>query len=176
MNNREVATFAGGCFWCSEAIFKNIKGVEKVVSGYSGGTMSTPSYEEVSIGNTGHAEAIQITFVPSVVSYKDLLYIFFKTHDPTTANKQGNDVGPQYRSMIFYHNEEQKRQAQDALKEAQKEQQSPVVTELAPYKGFYEAEGYHQDYYAKNPDKAYCKLVIDPKIQKLKKSFKEYLK
>ena len=172
----ETATFAGGCFWCTEAMFKTLKGVSSTVVGYAGGKAPDPSYEKVSQGATGHAESIQITFDPKTVSYKDLLYIFFRTHDPTTLDKQGPDEGPQYRSMVFYHGEEQKRTAEEALLEAQKNYSDKIVTEITPFRGFYPAEGYHQDFYKKNPNQTYCRLVIDPKIEKLKKDFKEYLK
>ena len=173
---KETATFAGGCFWCTEAIFKNIKGVEKVTSGYSGGKEERPSYEQISHGDTGHAESIQITYNPKIISYEDLLYIFFRVHDPTTADRQGADVGPQYRSMIFYADEAQRKDAYNALKEAQKLYKNPIVTEIVPLKNFNPAEDYHQDYYESNPNKVYCKLVIDPKINKLRKEFKDYLK
>lgn len=169
---KEIATFAGGCFWCTEAIFLRVKGVEKVVSGFAGGETEHPSYSEVSSGESGHAEAIQITFDPKVISYKDLLFIFFRTHDPTTLNRQGADVGPQYRSMILYHNENQKEKALKARKEIHEK----AVTEIVPFVDFYEADESHQDYHAKNVNKQYCKLVIDPKIKKLQKNFKEYLK
>jgi peptide-methionine (S)-S-oxide reductase len=172
----EVATFACGCFWCSEAIFKSLRGVQKVVPGYSGGQMDRPSYEQVSTGQTGHVEAIQITFDPKEVSYKDLVYVFFHTHDPTTPNQQGPDVGPQYRSVIFYHDDSQKKIAQEQLSEAQRSYKDKIVTELVPYENFYPAEDYHLDYYANNPNAMYCKIVIDPKIQKLKKNFGNYLK
>lgn len=172
----EKATFAGGCFWCTEAIFQNIKGVSEVVSGYSGGEMENPSYEQVSESNTGHAETIQLTFDPRVVGYKDLLYIFFKMHDPTTKDRQGSDVGSQYRSVVFYHDEQQKKEAEEAIKDFQKEYLSPIVTEVLPFKNFYKAEGYHQDFYDHNKNTPYCKLVIDPKIEKLKKNFGKYLK
>lgn len=170
------ATFAGGCFWCQEAIFQNIKGVSDVMSGYSGGDMDTPGYEDVSSGSTGHAESIQLTFDPKLISYKDLLYIFFKMHDPTTKDRQGADVGSQYRSVIFYHDEEQKKEAQEAVKEFQKDYKDPIVTEIVPFKSFYKAEGYHQNYYNNNKNVPYCRLVIDPKIEKLKKNFGKYLK
>lgn len=170
------ASFAGGCFWCTEAIFKRVKGVDKVVSGYAGGDIEKPSYEEVSLGTTHHAEAIQITFDPKIISYQDLLYIFFRTHDPTTMNRQGADVGSQYRSVIFYHDEKQKDDAERSKEEAQKLYDNPIVTEIVTFKSFYPAEDYHQNYYAKNPQKAYCKLVIDPKIKKLQEEFKKYLK
>ncbi len=172
----ETATFAGGCFWCTEAIFENLRGVSKVVSGYAGGNMDNPDYMEVSGGETGHAEAIQISYNPEEISFKELLYVFLRTHDPTTLNKQGADEGTQYRSVIFYENDNQKEVAEEALSEVQKELSSPVVTELKKLEKFFDAEDYHQDYYKNNSDKLYCKLVIDPKIEKLKKDFKEYLK
>jgi peptide-methionine (S)-S-oxide reductase len=174
----KLATFAGGCFWCTEAIFKRIRGVARVVPGYCGGDVENPTYEQVSSSTTGHAEAIQMTYDPKKISYDDLLYIFWKTHDPTTPNRQGSDVGPQYRSMIFYHDEKQKKKALKSKKRMEKDitAENPIVTEVVPFKKFYPAEGYHHDYYAKNPGKMYCKLVIDPKIEKLKKNFGEYLK
>lgn len=172
----KVATLACGCFWCTEAIFKQIKGVAKVEVGYSGGKAQNPSYEEVSRGSTGHAEALQISFDPQIISYKDILYIFFHTHNPTTPNRQGADEGPQYRSVIFYHDEEQKTIAEMQKEEAQKSYKDRVITEIVPFESFFKAEQYHKDYYAKNPNAMYCRLVIDPKIQKLKKGFGEYLK
>lgn len=171
----EKATFAGGCFWCTEAIFQRIAGVKKVVSGYAGGKMDNPSYEAVSTGGTGHAEAIQITFDPKKVTYADLLYIFFATHDPTTFNRQGADVGTQYRSAIFYENDAQKMEALSAIEKEQEKRNEPIVTEVVPLDSFYEAEDYHQNYYNNNPDKIYCKLVIDPKIKKLERNYKKYL-
>lgn len=172
----ELATFAGGCFWCTEAIFQNIKGVSNVVSGYSGGEKENPNYEQVSGESTGHAETIQITFDPQVVKYSDLLYIFLKMHDPTTKDRQGADHGTQYRSVIFYHDEDQRQEAEKAIKNAQADYKDKIVTELTPYKVFYVAENHHQDYYNKNGETSYCKLVIDPKIEKLKKDFGKYLK
>ncbi len=172
----QKATLGGGCFWCTEGIFNQIKGIEKVVSGYSGGKMENPKYEQVSSGTTNHAEAIQITYDPKIINYKDILYIFFKTHDPTTMNKQGYDEGTQYRSVIFYHDEVQQQVATDLKSNLQKEYNNQIVTEIVPFENFYEAESYHQNYYANNKDKPYCTLVIDPKIQKLKKDFKKYLK
>lgn len=172
----EIATFAGGCFWCTEAIFEKLKGVLNVVSGYAGGETKNPNYMKVVQGDTGYAEAIQISFDPTEITFKDLLYVFLKTHDPTTPNQQGYDIGEQYRSIIFYDGIKQKRIAEEELKEVQKEYSSPIVTELKKLEKFYEAEDYHQDYYKNNPDKLYCKLVIDPKIEKLKKNFKEYLR
>lgn len=169
------ATFACGCFWCSEAIFKRLKGVEKVVSGYSGGETKNPTYQDVSRGVTGHAEAIQVTFDPKVISYKDLVYVFFRTHDPTTPNQQGPDVGSQYRSVIFYHTEDQKKIAQAELSQTQKSNKDKIVTEIVAFNNFFPAEDYHLDYYAKNPNAMYCKIVIDPKIQKLESDFEKYL-
>jgi peptide-methionine (S)-S-oxide reductase len=172
----EIATLAGGCFWCTEAIFKSLKGVKSVNPGYSGGEKENPSYEEVSSGETGHAESIQIEFDPKQISFKDILYIFFKTHDPTTLNAQGADRGTQYRSAIFYHSDEQRQIADDLINELNKEYGKPIVTELLAYKNFYIAEDYHKNYYENHKDAAYCKLVIDPKIDKLKKNFGKYLK
>jgi len=174
----ETATLAGGCFWCTEAIFKKLKGVSKVTSGYSGGRGEEPSYYSVSKGTTGHAEAIQIEFDQAVISYEKLLEVFFKLHDPTTLNKQGNDVGTQYRSMVFYHDEKQKESAERVKKiiEGEKVYSDPVVTEIVPYTNFYPAEDYHLDYYAKNSDAPYCRIVIDPKITKLYKLFEKETK
>lgn len=172
----ENATFAGGCFWCTETIFKRLKGVTEVTPGYSGGEMENPSYEKVSNGNTGHAEAIQIKFDPQIISYKDLLYVFFKTHDPTQTDGQGADIGAQYMSKIFYHDEKQKNVAQVLKESLQKDYNNPIITEILPYKSFYEAENYHKNYYAKNQNTPYCKLVIDPKIKNLEENFSEKLK
>ena len=172
----ETATFAGGCFWCTEAIFKMLKGVEKVLSGYSGGYSEKPTYEQVSSGSTGYAEAIQITYDPKIISYKDLIYVFLRTHDPTTLNRQGADVGSQYRSVIFYHNAKQKSQALDLITKSEMDIKRKIVTQILPFGKFFKAEDYHQDYFKKNPNKPYCRLVIDPKITKLKKDFKDFLK
>jgi len=174
----EVATFAGGCFWCTEAVFDQLKGVVKVESGYSGGNVPNPSYEDVCTGETGHAESIQVTFDPSVVSYADLLRIFFTTHDPTTPNRQGADVGTQYRSAVFYHNADQERVARQVIQELEQSKvwKRPIVTEIAPYKTFYKAEDYHQEYYAKNSRQPYCRVVIEPKIAKLREHYRERLK
>lgn len=177
-DNLALATFGGGCFWCTEAIFQDVIGVEKVVSGYAGGHVDNPSYREVCNGTTGHAEVIQVTYDPAVISYEDLLMIFFKTHDPTTMNRQGADVGTQYRSIILYHDEAQKETAQrskDVLKRSG-EYHSPIVTEIMPYDRFYAAEGYHQEYYNNNPYQPYCMAVIDPKVRKFRKSFANKLK
>lgn len=167
----ETATFAGGCFWCTEAIFKRLKGVESVISGYSGGKVENPTYEEVCSGTTGHAEAIQIEFDSKTISYEKLLEVFFKLHDPTTLNKQGNDVGSQYRSAIFYHNEEQRKLAEKIKSKMQKIYEDKIVTEIVPFSDFYKAEGYHQNYFESNKNAPYCQVVIDPKIQKLYKEF-----
>lgn len=174
----EVATLAGGCFWCTEAMFDMLKGVLKVESGYSGGNASNPSYEDVCNGDTGHAESIQITFDPSIASYADLLRIFFTTHDPTTLNRQGADIGTQYRSTVFYHNPEQEKTARQVIEEFEKSKvwKKPIVTEVAPFKEFYKAEDYHQEYYARNSRQPYCRVVIEPKIAKLREHFRERLK
>ena len=174
----ETATFGSGCFWCTEAIFERVKGVTSVVSGYTGGKVDNPSYEEVCTGKTGHAEVIQIKFDSAVVSYDELLEIFWKTHDPTTLNRQGADVGTQYRSVIFYHNDEQKEKAESYKTELNKAKiwEDPIVTEISPLKNFYSAEKYHQDYYEQNPNQGYCSFVITPKIEKFEKVFKDKLK
>lgn len=175
---KEVATFAGGCFWCTEAIFQEVKGVEKVVSGYTGGFIKNPAYREVCNGTTGHAEAIQITFNPELVSYEDLLEIFFGTHDPTTLNRQGADVGTQYRSEVFYHSEEQKEKAEKYIQwiEQEKLYSKPIVTKVSPASTFYAAEDYHQDYYSQNLQQGYCQMVIAPKLEKLRKYYQSKLK
>lgn len=174
----EVATLGGGCFWCTEAVYEKIEGVKKVVSGYSGGTRSDAVYEKVASGRTQHAEVIQITFDPNVVDYSEILEIFWVAHDPTTLNRQGNDVGPQYRSVIFYHSEEQREKAELSIKEvATTIWETEIVTLVEPFEAFYEAEDYHQDYYAKvgarNP---YCTFVITPKLKKIDKIFSDKLK
>jgi len=174
----EKATFGMGCFWCSEAIFQRLKGVTKVESGYAGGAVANPSYEDVCTGNTGHAEVIQVTYQPAVISYKDLLEIFWKMHDPTTLNRQGADEGTQYRSVIFYHSPQQKALA-DAYKtelNKQKVYPNPIVTAIDPFKNFYKAENYHQNYFNLNGNKPYCRMVIQPKVDKLEKVFQQKLK
>jgi len=180
MNTKlEVATLAGGCFWCTEAIFKRLKGVDPVTSGYSGGNMENPSYEAVSTGVTGHAETIQVTFDPSIITYDTLLDVFFATHDPTTLNRQGNDVGTDYRSVIFYHDEKQRKISEDKIQKLEKEKKfkDHIVTELVPFTKFYPAEDHHKDYYDNNRNvNPYCRVIIDPKVQKLLKSFKEEVK
>lgn len=174
----DTATFAGGCFWCTEASFERIKGVKKVVSGYSGGKEKNPTYSQVSSGMTGHAEAIQIYYDPEIISYDELLEIFFVAHDPTQLNRQGPDVGPQYRSAIFYHNEKQQKKAQDFINNQSGANifEDKIVTELSPYTEFYIAEGYHQNYYEQNPDDRYIQNVSKPKVDKVEKEFKEKLK
>jgi len=167
----ELATLGGGCFWCTEAVFSLVRGVEKVESGYSGGTIEYPTYEQVSTGTTGHAEVVQISFNPEVISFREILEIFFSSHDPTTLNRQGNDVGTQYRSVVFYHNDQQKKEAEQTIKELteSKTYEAPIVTKVEPFKEFYKAEEYHQNYFKRHPEKAYCQLVIEPKIEKLQK-------
>ena len=175
---REVATLAGGCFWCLEAIYEQLEGVDKVESGYSGGSLANPSYHQVSSGRTGHAEVVQLTFDPQTITFRELLEVFFTFHDPTTLNRQGADVGPQYRSAIFYHDEEQKRIAEEVIKEIgdAKLYADPIVTEVAPFESFYMAEGYHQEYYANNPNQPYCRAVIQPKVAKFRKHYLDRLK
>ena len=178
----EIAVFANGCFWCTEAVFSMLKGVKSVIPGYAGGAElpsgKGPTYEQVSNGNTGHAESIKIEFDPSVISYDDLLAVFFNTHDPTTLNRQGNDVGTQYRSAIFYANDEQKKKAEALIEElnTSKAYNKPVVTEVKPLDKFYEAEDYHHEYYEHNKDQPYCQIVIAPKLEKLEKKFAELIK
>jgi methionine-S-sulfoxide reductase len=172
----QIAVFGGGCFWCTEAIFQKIKGVTKVESGYAGGNIQNPDYETVSTGTTGHAEAIKITFDPTVISYENLLFIFFRTHNPTTPNQQGHDIGTQYRSVIFYCDKNQESEAKKAKLLASETYGDPIVTEIIPFKEFYTAEDYHQNYYNENQNQPYCKFVIDPKIKKLQEEFKQYLK
>jgi len=174
----ERATLAGGCFWCLEAVFLELKGVERVESGYAGGHLPNPTYEQVCTGATGHAEVVQVTFDPAVISYGDLLRIFFTMHDPTTLNRQGADVGTQYRSAIFYHSPAQQAAAQAAIAEiaASGAWQGPIVTEVVPLDVFYPAEEYHRDYYRQNPRQGYCQFVIAPKVAKLRKEFFEKLR
>lgn len=174
----EVATFGTGCFWCTEAVFESLEGVTDVVSGYEGGHVKNPTYKEVCTGTTGHAECVQITFDPKKISYQELLEGFFRSHDPTSLNRQGADVGTQYRSAIFYHNDEQKKVAEDIKKELDKSgaYPKPIVTEIVPTETFYVAEAYHQDYYANNPEQGYCAAVIAPKLDKFRKVFHDKLK
>ena len=178
MDKLEKATFGSGCFWCSEAIFERVDGVISVVSGYAGGTVENPTYEQVCSGTTGHAEVIQITYDPRIINYDALLEIFWRTHDSTTLNRQGNDVGTQYRSVIFYHNEKQKQLAEKYKSELDESGawDNPIVTQIVPFTAFYKAEGYHQDYYENNPRQGYCAFVIAPKLEKFEKVFRDKLK
>ena len=177
-DNTEVATLSGGCFWCIEAAFDEIRGVIKVESGYSGGTTTSPTYEQVCSGITGHAEAVQVTFEPNVVSFQDILHIFFTVHDPTTPNRQGADMGSQYRSVIFYHNEKQKETAEHVMKELKDKKvwDNPIVTQVVQFKKFYKAENYHNQYFSRNPNAGYCRVVIAPKIAKLREKYREKMK
>ena len=178
MPQHEVATLAGGCFWCLEAAFAQLKGVERVESGYSGGHVPSPSYEDVCTGTTGHAEVVQITFDPQILPFRDLLHVFFTIHDPTTPDRQGGDVGTQYRSAIFYHTPEQKAEAERVIAEleAEKVWDDPIVTQVTPLEKVYPAEEYHRDYYRRNPDQGYCRAVIAPKVAKVRKLYLDKLK
>jgi peptide-methionine (S)-S-oxide reductase len=175
---REVATLGGGCFWCLEAVYQELRGVEKVESGYSGGHVPNPTYREVCSETTGHAEVVRVTFDPGVVSYREILEVYFTIHDPTTLNRQGADVGTQYRSVVFYHDEEQRRVAEEVISdlEAQGIWSNPIVTELAPFEEFYVAENYHQDYFRNNGFQPYCQVIIAPKVAKFRKEHLEKLK
>lgn len=174
----QVATFGGGCFWCLEAIFEQLRGVSAVQSGYAGGHVPNPTYEQVCTGTTGHAEVVQIQFDPDVISYRDLLEVFFATHDPTTPDRQGNDVGPQYRSIILYHDDEQRATAKSLIKEldASGTWAAPIVTQVEPLEQFYPAEDYHNEYFRRNPHQGYCRLVIAPKVAGLREHFADMLK
>lgn len=174
----DTATFGNGCFWCTEAIFQQLEGVVSVTSGYSGGQVNNPTYKEVCTGTTGHAEVLQVVYDPAKITFDELLEVFWQTHDPTTLNRQGNDVGPQYRSVIFYHNNEQKEKAGKYKAELDKSGafNNPIVTEISPFSKFYAAENYHQDYYNQNGAQPYCNIVIRPKVEKFKKVFKSKLK
>ncbi|MCA1591984.1 MAG: peptide-methionine (S)-S-oxide reductase MsrA [Acidobacteria bacterium] len=176
--DKEIATLAGGCFWCLEAVYDDLRGVESVVSGYAGGEVPNPSYQAVCSGTTGHAEVVQITFDPRVVSYKELLEVFFAIHDPTTLNRQGGDVGTQYRSAIFYHTPEQREIAEQVIAEVGAAQvwDAPIVTETAPLAEFYTAEDYHQNYFQRNPNQPYCQIVVAPKVGKFRKRYLDRLK
>lgn len=178
MKKTEIATFGAGCFWCVEAIFQQLDGVETVESGYSGGDLKNPTYKDITTGLTGHAEVIQLTYNPDVISFDELLEVFWGTHDPTTLNRQGADVGTQYRSAVFYHTEKQKQLAEKYKKELNdaKAFARPIVTEVTAFKKFYKAENYHQNYYNNNSSQGYCRVVIKPKLDKLKKVFKDKLK
>ena len=180
MNNQsgdsfDIATLGGGCFWCIEAVFSELKGVVKAESGYSGGTVSNPSYEDVCTDETGHAEVVQVTFDPKLISYNEILHVFFSVHDPTTLNRQGADVGTQYRSVVFYHNETQKKIAEEVMSEMGKVWTNPLVTQLAPLDKFYRAEEYHQHYFKNNPSQGYCRVVIQPKLAKFRKRYQDKL-
>jgi len=177
-NNTETATLANGCFWCSEAIFKRLKGVESVLPGYAGGTVKNPSYDEVCMENTGHAESIQVKFDPRIISFEKILNIFWHTHNPTTLNRQGNDIGTQYRSAIFFHDEKQKTIAEKSKKDIEQAglYKDPIVTEITPFKNFYIAEDYHKNYYDKHQEAPYCNFVIDPKIHKLLQQYRNDMK
>ena len=174
----EVTTLGGGCFWCTEAVFSQLKGVEEIEPGYSGGNVENPSYEQVSTGKAGHAEVAQITFDPAVISFKEILQIFFSTHDPTSLNRQGADIGTQYRSVIFYHDDEQKAIAEQVIKELSDEGafDAPIVTQVEPLKAFYKAEDYHREYYERHPEQPYCRVVIAPKIAKFRQLYLSKLK
>jgi peptide-methionine (S)-S-oxide reductase len=174
----EVATLAGGCFWCLEAVFREVEGVEYLVSGYTGGTTANPTYEQVCTGRTGHAEAVQVSFNPSKISYREILEIFFSIHDPTTLNRQGADVGTQYRSAIFYHNEQQKAVAEELIRELDEAHlwNKPIVTQVVPLDEFYSAEDYHREYFSRHPEQAYCQMVISPKVSKFRKQWAKRLK
>lgn len=176
--NMDTITFGAGCFWCVEAIFSDLKGVEQVVSGYAGGSVKNPSYKEVCTGNTGHAEVCQVTYNPEIITYQELLEVFWQVHDPTTLNRQGGDVGTQYRSAIFYHNEEQRKVAEEfkATLNQEKVYPDPIVTEITAFTNFYPAEDYHQDYFELNGENPYCKAVVRPKVEKFRKVFKDKLK
>lgn len=175
---KQVATLAGGCFWCLEAVFDDLKGVLSVESGYSGGKVDNPTYKQVCTGQTGHAEVVQITFDPSIVSFENLLNVFFTIHDPTTLNRQGADIGTQYRSAIYYHSDEQKEVAQQVISRLNKEKiwDNPIVTEITPFDNFFIAEDYHQEYFANNPNQPYCQAVVAPKVAKFRKLYVDQLK
>ena len=174
----EVITFGGGCFWCTEAVFSDLRGVRKVESGYSGGTVPNPTYQQVCTGTTGHAEVVQVTFDPSVISLREILQVFFTTHDPTTLNRQGPDVGTQYRSVVFYHSPEQQQVIQQVVRDLSEARlwPAPIVTEIKPFTAFYKAEDYHQEYFAHNGDQPYCRTVVAPKVAKFRQQYREKLK
>ncbi len=175
---KETATLGGGCFWCLEAVYDELKGVEEVVSGYAGGAVANPSYEQVCSGRTGHAEVIQVAFDPRQISYQELLEVFFTIHDPTTPNRQGHDIGPQYRSIILYHSPEQHAVARETIAQLEAAQLwgAPIVTEVVPYTAFYPAEDYHQEYFRNNPGQPYCQVVVAPKVAKFRKQYLDRLK
>ena len=173
-----IATLAGGCFWCIEAIFMEVDGVEQAIAGYTGGTVVNPTYQEVYTNNTGHAEAVQVTFDPASISYREILEIFFSVHDPTTLNQQGADIGTQYRSAIFYHNEKQRAIAEELIKDLNKRRlwKEPIVTQIVPLDKFYLAEDYHREYYSRHPEQAYCRMMISPKVNKFRKQWTKRFK
>jgi len=177
-DNREIATLGGGCFWCLEAVFEQLKGIEKVESGYSGGRAANPTYQQVSTGMTGDAEVVQLTFDPQIITFEEILEVFFTIHDPTTLNRQGADIGPQYRSVIFYHGQEQEATARKVIEaiHAAGIWDAPIVTEVTPFEAFYRAEDYHQEYYRSNPRQPYCRVVISPKVSKFRKRYLDRLK
>jgi methionine-S-sulfoxide reductase len=177
-NINEEITLGGGCFWCLDAVYREIRGVEKVLSGYSGGSVANPTYEDVCTGSTGHAEVVQITFNPRIITAEKLLQIFFVIHDPTTLNRQGDDVGTQYRSIIFYRNQKQKDVIDKVIGELKKDEvyKNPIITEVVPFQSFYTAEDYHQNYYSQNREQGYCRIIINPKLDKFKKTFRDNLK
>jgi peptide-methionine (S)-S-oxide reductase len=177
-NKKEIATLGGGCFWCLEPLYADLQGVEDAVVGYSGGSVVDPSYEQVCTGRTGHAEVVQVTFDPDIISYREILEVFFSVHDPTTPNRQGADVGPQYRSVIFYHDDEQRQTAEQLIQELEEEDiwREPIVTQVSPFKEFFRAEEYHQEYYKKNPNQGYCRVVISPKVSKFRDKYNSRLK
>lgn len=172
----EEATLAGGCFWCLEAVFNDLRGVKRIVPGYTGGSAPNPTYERVCAGGTGHAEAVRVVYDPELLTYRDLLAVFFAVHDPTSKDRQGADVGTQYRSAIFYHTPAQKAEAESAIAEAEKACGAPIVTELKPLTAFYPAEDYHWDYFRRNPDQGYCRVVIAPKLEKIRREFPEKIR
>jgi peptide-methionine (S)-S-oxide reductase len=174
----EITTLGGGCFWCVEAVYQELQGVQSAVSGYAGGTVDNPTYYQVCSGTTGHAEVVQITFDPKIISFEDILYVFWRTHDPTTLNRQGYDVGTQYRSIILYHSEQQRAIAEQSKRDTDASGlwPSPIITEISPFTTFYKAEDYHQNFYRDNPYQPYCLAIIDPKISKLRKELREKLK
>lgn len=176
--NLEIATLGGGCFWCLEAAFSQLRGIKKIDSGYSGGSFINPTYEQVSTGRTGHAEVVQLLYDPDIISYREILKIFFTIHDPTTLNRQGADEGTQYRSVIFYHNEKQKKIAEQLINEFNSEEffKLPIVTKVESFKAFYSAEDYHRDYFQRHPEQPYCRIIISPKVAKLRKKFSDKLK
>ena len=177
-SNLKIATLGGGCFWCMEAVFNQLKGIRKIDSGYSGGSIKDPTYEQVSTGRTGHAEVIQLLYDPDIISYNEILRIFFATHDPTTLNRQGADEGTQYRSVIFYHNEKQKKISEQVINEFNSKNffDSLIVTKVEPFGKFYPAENYHKNYFQRHPEQPYCRIVISPKVAKLRKKFSDKLK